>query len=97
MIALYEADYARQWDAMLADLSLVPLRTPEQAEQDLYILGSPQSPIRDVLASIARQLTLSQPPPAPPAEAAAKSLGENALKKLEPDAAELDHKFRRCG
>jgi type VI secretion system protein ImpL len=88
VITLYEADYAKQWDAMLADLSLVPLRTPEQAEQDLYILGSPQSPIRDILASIARQLTLSQPPPAPPAEAAAKSLGENALKKLEPDAAE---------
>jgi type VI secretion system protein ImpL len=88
VIALYEADYAKQWDAMLAELSLVPLRTPEQAEQDLYILGSPQSPIRDVLASIARQLTLSQPPPAPAGEAAAKSLGESALKKLAPDAAE---------
>ena len=65
MIALYEADYAKHWDAMLADLNLVPLRTPEQAAQDLYILGSPQSPMRDLLASIARQLTLSQPPPAP--------------------------------
>jgi type VI secretion system protein ImpL len=88
VITLYEADYAKQWDAMLADLSLVPLRTPEQAEQDLYILGSPQSPIRDILASTARQLTLSQPPPAPPGEAAAKSVGESALKKLVPDAAE---------
>ena len=62
VIALYAADYAKQWDAMLADLNLVPLRSPEQAVQDLYILASPQSPMRDLLASIARQLTLSQPP-----------------------------------
>ena len=62
VIALYEADYAKQWDAMLADLNIVPLRSPEQAVQELYILASPQSPMRDLLASIARQLTLSQPP-----------------------------------
>ncbi|HVB15874.1 MAG TPA: type VI secretion system membrane subunit TssM, partial [Stellaceae bacterium] len=66
VIALYEAEYAKEWDAMLSDLSLVPLRSPDQAVQDLYILASPQSPMRDLLASVARQLTLSQPPPAPP-------------------------------
>ncbi len=65
VIALYEADYAKQWDAMLADLDVVPLRTLQQASQDLYILSSPQSPMRDLLASIARQLTLSQPPSSP--------------------------------
>jgi type VI secretion system protein ImpL len=65
VIALYEADYAKQWDAMLADLNIVPLRNPQQAVQDLYVLASPQSPMRDLLASIARQLTLSQPPPLP--------------------------------
>ena len=84
VIALYEADYAKHWDAMLADLNLVPLRTPEQADQDLYMLGSPQSPIRDLLASIARQLTLSQPPPAPPGEAAAKSPPRAARKNSHP-------------
>src|SRR5205823_12562691 len=31
--------------------------------QDLYLLASPQSPMRDLLTSLARQLTLSQPPP----------------------------------
>ena len=63
VIALYQADYAKQWDAMLNDLNIAPLRNPQQASQDLYLLASPQSPIRDLLTSIARQLTLSQPPP----------------------------------
>ena len=57
-----ETDYAKHWDAMLADLNLVPLRTPEQAAQDLYILGSPQSPMRDLLVSATRQLNLSNRP-----------------------------------
>ncbi len=82
MIALYEADYAKQWDAMLADLDIVPLRTAEQAEQDLYVLGSPQSPIRDLLKSVARQLTLSQPPPAPSAAAAANMAGAAVAGKV---------------
>jgi type VI secretion system protein ImpL len=85
VIELYETGYAKHWDAMLRDLNLVPLRTLEQAAQDLYILGSPQSPIRDLLVAIARQLTLSQPPPAPPAEAA-KSTAEGIAKQLAPDA-----------
>jgi type VI secretion system protein ImpL len=85
VIELYEKDYAKHWDTMLRDLNLVPLRTLEQATQDLYTLGSPQSPIRDLLVAIARQLTLSLPPPAPPAEAA-KSTAEGIAKQLAPDA-----------
>lgn len=61
MIALYSADYAGAWDKMLADLDVVPRRSLSRAAQDLYILSSPQSPMRDVLASAARQLTLSVP------------------------------------
>jgi type VI secretion system protein ImpL len=86
VIDLYERDYAKQWDAMLRDLNLVPLRSLEQATQDLSLLGAPQSPIRDLLSAIARQLTLSQPPPAPPAEVA-KSTAEGLAKQLAPDAA----------
>jgi type VI secretion system protein ImpL len=62
VIALYEADYIQSWDAMLNDLNVVPLRSLSQAAQDLYILASPQSPMRDVLASVVRQVTLSVPP-----------------------------------
>ena len=61
VIARYEADYAKQWDAMLADLELVGWHTPEEAVQNLYVLAGPQSPMRALLRSIARQLTLSKP------------------------------------
>jgi type VI secretion system protein ImpL len=67
--AQYEADYAKHWDAMLSDLDIAPWHSAAEAAQDLYVLGSPQSPIRELLQSVARQLTLSQPP-APPAAAA---------------------------
>jgi type VI secretion system protein ImpL len=85
VIGLYEADYAKQWDAMLGDLALVPLRTAEQASQDLFILGAPQSPMRDLLGSIARQLTLTQAPPAPRAETE-KKLAEAAAQQAAPSA-----------
>ena len=77
VIALYTADYARQWDALLGDLDIEPLRTLQQAVQELYILGSPQSPMRDLLAGITRQLTLTQPPPQP-AQAAATAAAAQA-------------------
>jgi type VI secretion system protein ImpL len=87
VIRLYDDDYAKHWDAMLGDLALVPLRTSDQAAQDLFILGSPQSPIRDLLVSIARQLTLTEPPP-PTAAEKAKSLAESAAEKVAPKALE---------
>lgn len=62
VIGLYETDYAQAWDRMLADLNPVQLRSLPQAAQDLYILASPESPMRSLLASIARQLTLSAMP-----------------------------------
>ena len=52
VIALYEADFAPTWDLMLADLNVVQLRSLSQAAQDLYILASPESPMRGLLASI---------------------------------------------
>ena len=61
VVTLYTNEYARVWDAMLADLAIVPLRDLQNSVQDLYILASPQSPLRDLLTSIARQLTLSVP------------------------------------
>jgi type VI secretion system protein ImpL len=71
VVKLYTDDYAKQWDAMLADLNVVPLRSMSQAVQDLYVLSSPQSPMRDLLAGIAKQLTLSVAPPLPPGVAGA--------------------------
>jgi type VI secretion system protein ImpL len=71
VIGLYSADYIRRWDALLADLDIEPMRNLQQAVQDLYILSSPQSPMRDLLAGIVRQLTLTQSPPPPPGVAGA--------------------------
>ena len=59
VVGLYEADYVQAWDQMLADLNVVQLRSLPQAAQDLYILAANESPIRSLLAVIARQLTLS--------------------------------------
>ena len=91
VVALYVADYEKQWDAMLADLDVVPLRNMNDGVQNLYILSSPQSPMRDLLASIARQLTLSQAPKAAPgvagkvaaAQAAAASAAAASAARLQ--------------
>ena len=66
VISLYERDYETAWDAMLADLDVIPLRSAGEAAQDLYILSSPQSPMKGLLVSIAHQLTLSATPAGAP-------------------------------
>ena len=76
VVTLYEADYAPTWDLMLADLNVVQLRSLSQAAQDLYILASPESPMRGLLASISRQLTLSVPPGGVPKAAEPDPSGE---------------------
>ena len=62
VVMLYERDYIAQWEALLADLELVPLRSIPQAAQDLYIVAGPQSELRQLLGGIAREVTLSTPP-----------------------------------
>ena len=78
VVALYTTDYAKQWDALMADIDVLPLTDPQQAVQTLYILSSPQSPMRDLLAGITRQLTLTQPPPPPPGLAGAAQAAATA-------------------
>ena len=56
VVGLYEADYAPMWDLMLADLNVVQLRSPSQAAQDLYIMASPESPMRRTTATRANFL-----------------------------------------
>ncbi len=73
VIALYEADYVPAWDLMLADLNVAPLRSLSQAAQNLYILASPELPMRQLLASVSRQLTLSVPTGGEPRTAATEA------------------------
>ncbi|MEE3500630.1 type VI secretion system membrane subunit TssM [Acidiphilium acidophilum] len=71
VIKLYEADYAKHWQAMIDDINLAPLGSAGQAVQALYVLGSPQSPMKTLLTSMARQLTLTEAPRLPKGAAGA--------------------------
>ncbi len=83
VIALYAADYIRLWDAMLDDLALEPFRNHADAVQKLYVMASPQSPLRDLLVSIVHEL-------APAHEAAA---GGNAGRAADPHNSRLSAVF----
>src|SRR5579883_3448750 len=95
VIALYEADYAKHWDALLADLDLVRLRTAQEGAQDLFVLASPQSPLRALLVALARQLTLTRKPAgkAPASPAPPPSL-QGLFARPEPPGEEIDKRYR---
>jgi type VI secretion system protein ImpL len=63
VLRLYAREYARQWQAMLDDLNLLPLppALAQQAEA-LNLLGAPNSPIKDLLRAVARQVSVGTPP-----------------------------------
>ena len=71
VIKLYTDDYIRTWDGLIADIDVEPLGSMQQAVQSLYILSSPQSPMRDLLTGIVHQLLLTVRPAPDPATAAA--------------------------
>lgn len=85
VLNLYYDDYARMWDGMLADLAILPFRGMGQAVDTLNILSAPQSPMRDLLASAARELTLSVPPegPAQAAPAGGAPAPQSASSRLQ--------------
>jgi type VI secretion system protein ImpL len=89
VVKLYVDDYEKAWDAMLQQLQIVPLRSLPQAAQDLYILASPDSPMKKLLTAVARQLTLSEPPKPTPAEAAAAEAQKSVEKAAKDKAASL--------
>ncbi len=58
VVARYVADFEQQWDALLGDIALAPFGGHEEAVQTLYVLSSPQSPMRDLLVAVVHALTL---------------------------------------
>ncbi len=72
---VYEDDYIRAWDAILADVTVVPVAGVEQAALVLGTVGSPTSPLRGFLTTVAKNTNLlASPEPADaasPADAAA--------------------------
>ncbi len=63
VLRLYAEEYIRQWQTLLDDLNITPL-PPGLAQQAaaLNLLGAPNSPIKDLLRGIARQLNVGTPP-----------------------------------
>jgi type VI secretion system protein ImpL len=76
VIALYAKDYEQRWDSVLNDIGLAPFHDHMDTVQKLYVMASPQSPMRDLLVSIVHQLT--------PAHAAVLATVQTA--KAKPDA-----------
>jgi type VI secretion system protein ImpL len=87
IIELYENDYARTWDAMLVDLNFVQVRSLPGAAQNLYIVASPESPMRALLVSLTGQLRLSAPStgsvPAPTTTAVTLSSANTIAQQLQ--------------
>jgi type VI secretion system protein ImpL len=53
---LYFSDSQRRWDALLGDLALAPLGDQLTMVRNLYVLSSPQSPMRNLLNGITQAL-----------------------------------------
>jgi type VI secretion system protein ImpL len=62
ILGRYAADYARTWESFLGDLVLPPPADLNAAAEALNLLGAPNSPIKDLLRAIARQLSPGTPP-----------------------------------
>jgi type VI secretion system protein ImpL len=71
VLQLYARDYIAAWEKQLADIELAPFGSPANAAEALNVLGAPNSPLRDLLQAIARQLSPGTAPTAAPAGAAA--------------------------
>ncbi len=71
VLSLYFADAQARWDTLLGDLVLKSGGGRGMTIQDLYVLSSPQSPLRDLLTAIVRVLPLGNEADKQPAKAGA--------------------------
>lgn len=78
VLQAYAKDYGDEWQKVLDKLSLVPFAGPAKAAEALNLLGAPNSPMRDLLQSVARQLSPGTVPPAPANTAAGALSGAKA-------------------
>ncbi|MBW8270231.1 type VI secretion system membrane subunit TssM [Caldovatus aquaticus] len=88
VLALYAEDYARAWQAALDDLQIPQFRTLQEAAEGLNLLGAPNSPIRDVMRAIARQLSVGTSPDPAPQQDPAQQRVQAATGAPRPSSAE---------
>jgi type VI secretion system protein ImpL len=60
LAALYMDDYVATWDALLADIVLVPFETAGDATEVLSLLSGANSPLRNLLTEVANQTRLAR-------------------------------------
>ncbi|WP_296653535.1 type VI secretion system membrane subunit TssM [Paraburkholderia sp.] len=58
MTQLYFDEYIRQWDALLADIEVVPFGSVDKGARVAYALGNADSPLRTVMVAAAQETTL---------------------------------------
>jgi len=84
---MYFEEYIRQWDALLADVVLVPFTTLDQAARVVNSVAGQESPMRKFLLAVARQTTLDKQKIAKSgldvASDTVKKLGDAARKRLD--------------
>ncbi len=71
VVQLYEQDYIKAWDALLADITVRAPRDTADAAQILGTLASPTSPLKRLLVLTEVNTNLLKPPPAGDLQAAA--------------------------
>ena len=87
MLQLYFADYIRQWDALLADVRVVPFASLDQGARVTTALAGADSPMRKFMQAASKETTLEtvtgSVPLADTANALIKGKLDAAKKKLE--------------
>jgi type VI secretion system protein ImpL len=61
VLAIYEQDYVRAWDEVLADVQLASFSNLSQASELLGILAAPNSPLRGLLVAVDQNTYLVKP------------------------------------
>jgi len=80
---LYFDDYIKQWDNLLADISIVPFANLDQAARVTNLLAAPDSPLRRLLQAAAQETTLEGVLNKPALPAAATAALDGIRDKLD--------------
>jgi type VI secretion system protein ImpL len=103
ILALYLERYARAWDELLADVTIVPFRSPAHAADTLSIIAGPASPVKRVLAGVAAETDLTPPQPAkaaaalPPGVTQGATVAQQAASQAGAEASSVSQLARAAG
>ena len=95
VLSLYAQDYIHAWEVMIGDIVLPPFGQLTAVAEALSILGAPDSPINELLASITQQLAPGAAPPgATPANRLAAAAGITTTSSAAQVAAIVEQHFK---